>query len=63
MAGGSLADAERNAAYESAFTAGAGLINEINAGAANLPTAMADHSNASFGAMVKPGPNQCGAGH
>lgn len=63
LGGGSLASAERNAGYESAFTAGAGLIDAIRAGGAALPLAMADHSTAQMGLFGTGGGNACATGH
>ena len=63
LSGGSLAAAERNAGYESAFTAGAGLIDAIRAGGAGLPLAMADHNTAQMSLFGAGGGNACGAGH
>ncbi len=61
VAGGSMAAAERNAGYESLFTAGSGFIDSIRS-AGNIPLAAADHSAAYFGAFANVG-NACGAGH
>lgn len=63
LGGGSLAAAETNAGYESAFTAGAGLIDAIRAGGAGLPLAMGDHSTAQMSLFGAGGGNTCGAGH
>ena len=63
VGGGSLATAERNAGYESAFTAGAGLIDAIRAGGAGLALAMADHNTAQMSLFGAGGGNACGAGH
>jgi RHS repeat-associated protein len=63
LGGGSLATAERNAGYESAFTAGAGLIDAIRAGGAGLSLAMADHNTAQMSLFGAGGGNACGAGH
>jgi RHS repeat-associated protein len=61
LAGGSLATAERNAGYESMFTAGSGLINALAGEASALPLAMADHNTAFFGAFAPS--SGCTAGH
>ena len=61
MGGGSFANAERNAGYESMYTAGSGLVNAISSGA-GIPLGFADHSNAFFNAFA-PGGNACGAGN
>ena len=63
LGGGSLATAERNAGYESAFTAGAGLIDAIRAGGAGLSLAMADHNTAQMSLFGAGGGNACGAGN
>lgn len=63
LGGGSLAAAEGNAGYESAFTAGAGLIDAIRAGGAGLALAMADHNTAQMSLFGAGGGNACGAGH
>ena len=60
--GGSLATAERNAGYESIYTAGAGLINGvIGEKAAEIMTNYGDAINSWFG--LAPGANRgCGSG-
>ena len=63
LRGGSLAAAERNAGYESAFTAGSGLIDAIRAGGAGLPLAMAYHSTAHLSMFGVGGGYACAAGH
>ena len=62
LAGGSPAQAETNAGYESAYTAGAGLIDAINAGGKGMVTAMSDYNTAALGTLTPSG-NACGAGH
>ena len=57
LGGGSLATAERNAGYEGAFTAGAGLIDAIRAGGAGLSLAMADHNTAQMSLFGAGGEN------
>jgi len=59
MGGGSLANAERNAGYESMYTAGSGLVNAISSGGVGIPLGFADHSNAFFNAFAPRG-NACG---
>ena len=51
---------ERNAGYESAFTAGAGLIDAIRAGGAGLSLAMADHNTAQMSLFGAGGGNALG---
>jgi len=63
MSGGSLADAERNASYESMFNAGSGLVNAVASDILeNFPLAMLDHNNAFFNAFA-PAENACGTGN
>ena len=59
LAGGSLASAQRNAGYESAFTAGSGLIDALVGEESALPLAMSDHLTARVG-LWPAGANACG---